>query len=252
MRKELNRLYTVENKTIREVGKILGIAEQTVFQRIQRLGIVSTPYLKKGYSAKRREDIIIPKSYSPDLAEFFGIMLGDGNLSFYQVIVTLGTKEYAYAEYIVRLMKGLFGVAPKIGIRKTGYKNVYVGSVALSHWLKDEGLVYNKVRAQVSVPEWIFEKSQYLERLVRGFFDTDGSVYRLRFGVQISFTNRSLPLLKGIHRACKFLDYHPSHISGFRFYITKRPEIIRFFQEIQPKNPKHGERFEWIMNELGR
>ena len=38
-RKVLERLYVKENKTIREIGVILGIREQGVFRRMQKLGI---------------------------------------------------------------------------------------------------------------------------------------------------------------------------------------------------------------------
>lgn len=47
---ELHRLYIKEGKTIGEVDKILGIAEQTVFQRLQLFNIPSKKfYLKLMY-----------------------------------------------------------------------------------------------------------------------------------------------------------------------------------------------------------
>src|SRR3989344_419726 len=100
---ELCYWYVKKNKTIAEVGRILGISDKTVFQRLMRLGIPSTPERKATYVAKPRNDIRIPTKYSEKLAEFFGIMLGDGKLSYYQVIVTLGSKELNYAEYVSAL-----------------------------------------------------------------------------------------------------------------------------------------------------
>jgi len=123
---ELHRLYVVENKTIREVGALLGLAEQTVFQRLQRLGIPSTPERKQIYAARLRDDIVIPRRKTPQLAEFMGIMLGDGRVALYQIIVTLGTKEVEYVHYVARLMQTLFGVVPSIAIRNTGYRDIYI------------------------------------------------------------------------------------------------------------------------------
>ena len=40
-RKELYSLYSVQNKTIDEIGSIVGIAESTVFDRLVRLRIPS-------------------------------------------------------------------------------------------------------------------------------------------------------------------------------------------------------------------
>lgn len=248
---ELRRLYVVENKTIAEIGHILGIAEQTVFQRMQRLGIASTPERKATYIARRRDDIVIPKRYTAKLAEFFGIMLGDGRLSPpYQIVVTLGTKELSYAQYIVGLISGMFGAKPKIGIRNDGYKDIYLGSTELVSWLHREGLVHNKVLYQVGVPKWVFRKREFMERFLRGFFDTDGSVYRLRFGVQVSFNNKSRPLLQAVHRMLQILGYRSSEISGFKIYLTKKLDVIRFFREVQPANPKHQQRFKAFANQI--
>lgn len=242
-RKELYDLYVSQNKTLNEVAKVLKIKPQTVFARLKRLGIATCPERKKNYR-NQRSDIIIPKTYSSDLAEFFGIMFGDGSLSHFQVMVTLGTKEMSYAKYVAKLMKKIFGASAKISIRKNGSKDVYIGSVELTNWLQKEGLVFNKVKRQVDVPAWIFSKKTYTERFLRGFFDTDGSIYKLRFGVQISLTNRSLPILRSLHKMLKKLLYNPSEISSYKIYVTKRQEVVRFFKEISPANRKHWQRFE--------
>lgn len=234
---DLKRFYVTEGKTISQVGKILGIAESTVFQRLKYFGIPSNP------AFKFRQDVVIPSSYTPELAEFFGVMLGDGKLSHFQVAVTLGTKEMAYAVYVVNLIASIFNARPKIGIRKTRHKDVYLGSVAITKWLVKEGLVYNKVLAQVDVPRWIFKNKMYMRRFLTGFFDTDGSVYRLRWGVQVAFNNTSIPLLKSTRDMLVYLGYSPSKVSGYKVYLTKKEDVQRFFEEIQPQNPKHQERF---------
>lgn len=235
---ELKQLYVKEGKTIKKVGEVLGIAEQTVFSRLKRFGIPSNP------AFKRRQDVIIPNKYTNELAEFFGIMLGDGKLSHFQIAVNLGTKEMAYAEYIAELIYKIFNAKPKIAFRKTGHKDVYLGSVAITGWLKKEGLVYNKVLSQVDVPKWIMKDSVFMQRFLRGFFDTDGSVYKLRWGIQVEFTNKSVPLLKSVRNMLIYLGYTPSRVSGPKVYLTRKLDVSRFFREIEPKNPKHQLRFE--------
>lgn len=239
---ELYFLYVEKNKSIGEISGILQIASQTVFQRLKRLGIATSPERKRGY-LHMRSDIKIPIRYTKELAEFFGIMLGDGSLSHFQVMVTLGAKEGAYTEYVCSLMEKVFKAKPKIVIRKKGYKDVYLGSVKLSSWLLKEGLVYNKVRSQVGVPAWVFQDNDFMKAFIRGFFDTDGSVYRLKYGVQISLTNKSLPLLFSLQEMLHRLQYKPSQVSSGKVYITNRLEIVRFFKEVRPKNNKHVVRF---------
>jgi len=241
-RSELKNLYIKENKTIGEIAVILGISEPTVFLRLKRLGIKTQPHLKENYIRKPKY-IEIPKKYSSDMAEFFGIMFGDGHVSHFQVQVNLGTKEMSYAEYVQSLIAKIFKTNPKIATRASGYHDVYLGSTQVTSWLFKEGLVSNKVKSQVDIPPWIFTEPIFMESFLRGFFDTDGSVYKLRFGIQISLTNHSFPILISLHKMLFTLGYSPSKISADRIYITKVKDLKRFFEEIQPKNPKHLERF---------
>lgn len=237
----MGRLYVDENKSIKEIAQILGIAESSVYERLRRLGIQTTPERKARY-CNRRSDVHLPDE-SIKLAEFMGIMLGDGHVSHFQTIVTLGTKELAYVEYVQVLMRQLFGVQAKISVKKTGHRDVYIGSTLVTKWLKKQGLVENKVREQVDVPEWIATKREYLGAFVRGFFDTDGSVYALRFGIQLSFTNHSRPLLYSLHHMLLALGYRPSAVGKHNFYLTRRSDVERFFREIRPANTKHQKRY---------
>ncbi len=250
-RDELAELYIAQNKTIGEIGKILCLNPSSVYDRLKRLGIPSSPERKIHY-LNQRLDVKIPATYSDDLAEFFGIMLGDGHLAHFQVCVTLGKKELSYAKYVANIMAKIFGPLPGMSLDANKDRTVYLGSVAVSSWLASEGLVSNKIRMQVGVPLWIFTEPSYMRRFVRGFFDTDGSVYRLKFGVQISFTNYAKPLLASLQVMLRQLGYRVSEISGHRFYITRIPDIARFLTEIGTCNQKHADRFEKFLNEQAK
>lgn len=239
---ELNNLYVIQNKAIGEISKILHLAESTVYDRLLRLDIKPNPSIKKNYN--HTSPATIPCIHTRCLAEFFGIMLGDGCLTPSQITITLGNKELDYVYYISRLITKLFNIVPKIHIRPKGYYVIYFGSVKVVKWLQSNGLVFNKVKDQVKVPEWIFKKNFLMEGFLKGFFDTDGSVYKLRFGVQLAFTNRSLPLLNGIRYALDTLRYNPSKISGFRVYLTKKRYVLKYLRRISPANIKHRQRFE--------
>lgn len=242
-RDELQNLYVRQNKPLGKVAITLRISEATVFQRLRRLGIPTQRYLKSGYNNKRA-DTYVPSAYSPELAELFGVLLGDGHISHFQVMVTLGSKEVSYARHVKTLLDRVFGGAPRIAVLKKGYRVVYLGSVAATAWLMREGCVRNKVSAQVDAPRWIFKKETYITAFLRGFFDTDGSVYKLRYGTQISLTNKSLPLLCSLQRMLRKLGYTPSAVSAYRVYLTRYSEVRRFFREIQPANAKHKRRYQ--------
>jgi intein/homing endonuclease len=239
---QMNRDYIIKNMTIAEIGASLNISEKTVFKRLKILGIPGCRINKENYSNKRK-NITLPKKHSGALAEFFGILLGDGHLSKYQTMVTLGTKEDSYVQYVSRHFEKICGVPGTIGTRGNGYHDVYVGSIFLTNWLFSQGLVKHKVQSQVRVPEWIEQNPLFSKRFLRGFFDTDGSVYALRHGIQISFTNYSLPILESLQKMLIALEYSPSAVSCHKVYLTKQKDVIRFFSEIRPMNSKHTERF---------
>lgn len=232
-KKELFRLYVEQNKTIKETGKIQGISEQTVYSRLKRLGIKTIPHLKEGYTNKRKLGNVI---YSEGLAEFIGIMWGDGHISKEQVFIYLGTKERKYADRIQLLFRNIFGEDLRLFMREGKYIILYIGFVELIVFLKKMGLVEDKVKYQVGVPSWILNKEKFMRGFIRGFFDTDGSIYKLRWGNQISFTNKSFNLLEGTHVILKKLGFSPSKISGFSVYLTRRQDLLKFYKEIGSSN----------------
>lgn len=241
-RGELEELYVKDNRSIGEIAEILHLSQSTVYDRLLRLEIKPERSRKEGFNNKRA-DVLIPKKYSKDLSEFLGLLLGDGHLSSTQVVVTLGNKEVSYVGHVAKLIEKLFSIEPKLTRSARGYYVVYFGSTEVVRWLLSMGLAFNKVKSQVDVPSWIFSDEDYMGSFLRGFFDTDGSIYKLRFGIQLAFTNRSLPMLRSVRRCLSLLGYHPSDMSYFRVYLTRQGDIIRFFQAVSPANAKHKDRF---------
>lgn len=241
-RGELHELYVKQNLTIREIGNKIGISDTSVYDRLIRLGIETIRSHKLKYN-NRRTDVSLPVDRTVELAEFIGIMLGDGHVSPTQVTVTLGKKD-RYAPYVTQIMKRLFGVDPRSTFSKDGDQTVYIGSTVVVRWLLAMGLVRNKVREQVGIPLWIFETAEFMQAALRGLFDTDGSVYKLASNnLQISFTNHSEPLLDAVRLMLQKLKFCPSRISTGRIYLTRQQDCARFFEQIGFKNLKHRDRF---------
>lgn len=255
LKDKLYKLYVVNNLTMYEISNKLGISAPMVYKRLKQFNIPALRHLKRGYNNTVRK-VIVPSHYNEDIAEFFGIMIGDGHISPNQVIVTLGSKESEYVNYVSDLMEKIFQTRPSIFTRPSEdrsnkYRNVYFGSVPSVKWLIKEGLVHDKVKSQVDIPKWIFSNDEYMKNFLRGFFDTDGSVYKLRYGIQISFTNFSVPLLKSLQMMLIKLGYTPSRISVNKVYLTRVVDVQRFFGEIIPANPKHQKRFLDFIKSVG-
>ena len=245
---ELHELYTVRNLSISEVAKVLGISGATVYDRLLRLNIKPEPDKKQRYLNKK--EIKLPK-YSAELAELVGILLGDGHISKTKVIVTLGSKEKGYVNYVKRLFHRIFNQPANISVRKKGYYDVYFGSVDVVRFFRKMGLVENKVLSQVGIPSWTSETDQYRRPLLRGLFDTDGSIYKIRFGYQISFRNRSRPLLEEARNMLIRMNFSPSRISSNSVYLTRKSDLNKFNREIGSYNPSKVRRLKaWVGTEV--
>jgi len=198
------------------------------------------------------------------LAEFITIMLGDGNLyeRLYRIQISFnGEEEKRYIEYVKKLMKTIFDLAPKEywekdkkganGLEKNMY--LYINNKSAFFELISNGLVAgNKVKHQVSVPKWILENKNFIIKGLRGLLDTDGSisVLKKKKTLLIDFTNASLPLAQCFKDMCEKLTIKTSpkivkrvwknpssgNVStSYKVFIASKHEICKFLYIIKPK-----------------
>ena len=198
-----------------------------------------------------RKTIVKPKR-SSSLAEFIGIVLGDGGVTDRQVTITLNAvTDREYADFVVRVVSQLFGLTPSRRTRENACV-IVMSRVELVEFLQNHGVVQgNKVRHQVDVPSWILEGPCYVKACLRGLMDTDGSVYSSHHTIGgtkykhvcICFTNYSKPLLASVHRMLSELGYHPTRARN-RVFLYRQQDIHRYFKEVGTQNPKHLRRYQ--------
>ena len=187
-----------------------------------------------------------------DLAEFIGIILGDGSITKRQVIITLNRrddKEYAY--YVSSLITKLFGVAPSF-YKQGSVWDLTVSRTELVKFLVENGLsVGNKVRQQVSVPEWVKKNDILSKHCIRGLIDTDGCFYidkhphknKVYYSCGINFTNRSIPLLEFVKNKLQELKFNARKGNKYSICLSKSEEVSRYFKEIGSSNQKHFNKY---------
>jgi len=201
------------------------------------------------------KSIKIPKK-DENLAEFVGLMLGDGNIysnkkrGVYQIKVTNNSvtdKEYIY-NFVKPLIENLFGVNTYINFEKNRKGvNIRAGSMNLIKFLYSIGLKPgNKIKNNLDIPNWIKTKNNLLIPCIRGLFDTDGTVYyqtRQRKNLVIGFKNSNKLLLKTVRESLIKLKFHPTKIIINAIFITRRAEVKQFNEKISFNNPKHKMKF---------
>ena len=220
--------------------------------------------------------INIPKK-DEKLAEFVGIVLGDGNIHEYKgfyngrVIETNAiriagdsNKDKEYLEsYVASLGKELFGLKACFYKQKDA-NTLYIifNGKQIIEFMIHIGLKSgNKIKSQVTIPEWIWESEECLKACIRGLIDTDGSVYELLPywpGLfQLTFENRNITLLRDTRKAFLKLGYNISKICGNRtehgtkIYLTRKNDIAKFYKEINFSNPKHKQKLDALYSPVG-
>jgi hypothetical protein len=199
---------------------------------------------------------IIRAAKSSELAEFIGIMLGDGGIWQYQATVTLNLQEERqYALFVAELAKTLFGIEATFTERpEHGAIVVVFSAVALVRYLIELGLVEgNKVEQQCGVPAWIFENNEFIRACARGMMDTDGCVYHHAYTirgkeykyVKMTYAGRSMPMMEGLKEMLHRLGYEPGDVRQPGYLSISSDSAVRRYYEhdIGTHNPYHWRRY---------
>ncbi len=197
-----------------------------------------------------RKPVLLPK-HSAELAEFFGVMMGDGGINNpWQAKITLNAvKDKNYCEYLTKLIENLFGITPVV--RKQKYKKavvIYIDSVTIVDFLVNNGLIRgNKLMNGLRIPLWILGNKSYEIACIRGLMDTDGCLFIHRHTVSgkkynnlgLCFCSFSVDL---IHQAANILRGHEiiPHISnwGRDIYLYKADAVIKYLKIFGTSNDR--------------
>lgn len=212
---------------------------QMAMEKLRKRGIVP---LVKNYE--------LPKDFNDNLAEFVGIMLGDGGMTYGQCTITLNSiKDIEYSQFIISLSHKLFGERPKIFMRKNeNTMIIYYNGVSLVRYLVSIGLkTGNKLKQQVGVPEWVVNSKSYKIACLRGLMDTDGGVFLHKYTVKrkiygykkICFSNRSMPLLKFVKQTLEEIGYAPrliDNVENKKVWLYNIQEVDRYLNEVGTHN----------------
>lgn len=204
------------------------------------------------------KDIKIPEK-SEELAELWGILLGDGNIQrkssykigVYNIKVTghsILDRDYLI-NFVKPLIEKLFNVRVRVYKSKNCKAiNIVADGRKLVDFFEENGFkAGDKIRNQVKIPDWIKENPKFLAVCLRGLYDTDGCFYRLtnQNSYQIHFKNHNKSLLDDLHKGLIKLGIKPSKIiCNESIVITKKTEIEKFYKSIGFHNSKHLNKIE--------
>ncbi|MFH0937072.1 MAG: hypothetical protein V1808_02170 [Candidatus Daviesbacteria bacterium] len=212
------------------------------------------PELWKKYT----KDILYPEE-SEELAEFIGIMLGDGGMTHFQCVIYLNSEtDREYVEYVCHLIKKLFGLKASIyESKKDKVLRISIAGVNLVKYLTLKGLkLGNKVRLQVAVPSWVQARTEYTKACIRGLIDTDGSFFIHKYRVKgqeysyprINFTSKSKPIINFAYEGLINLDFNPKKSGENQICLYSQKEVRKYLEVIGANNIKNA--INWFLGRV--
>ncbi|MDO8594719.1 MAG: LAGLIDADG family homing endonuclease [bacterium] len=196
---------------------------------------------------------------SSELAEFIGIVLGDGGISKTQICITLHSiDDRAYSNYVEKLIKRLFNVtAGRHKYKNALAESLFISRTELVKWFgKVHGLkIGSKVRQQADVPTWTKNDTAFSKACVRGLVDTDGSVFLHKYKVagkmyeykKLSFTNASRPLIFFVYETLSKLGLRARLAwkdgEEREVRLDSKSDMKKYFDLIGTHNPKFLKRW---------
>ena len=207
--------------------------------------------LRPGLSHPKHVSLPTPSEL---LAEFFGIMIGDGGMSRNQIMITLHSEDdLEYSKFVSGMILELFGVSPGVTFRKNAKAlTLFVSRVNLVRYLATLGLkIGDKLKQNLDIPNWITDTDQYAIKCIRGLFDTDGCTFTHSYIVngkryaykKVSFTSASENLISSVYQILRNFGFNP-RVNKFReVRLESQADVKRYFELVNSSNPKHLKKY---------
>lgn len=169
---------------------------------------------------------------SEDLAEFIGVILGDGNISSFlrteRLIIVGNTNNMGFIKHYNNLTFKIFNKKPTIS--KIKDTNAIRISLYQKFIAKRLGIpTGNRYKYQFILPKWISKKRVYMIKLLKGLFEAEGSlsIHKKTYTYNFQFKNINQSLLRTVTNGLIYLGYNPEvRIDSIR--LRKRKEVDSF------------------------
>jgi intein-encoded DNA endonuclease-like protein len=244
---EINRLYNVEHKTIKEIAEMFGYTYEGMRKWMIRRGLIlrssAESRMIRGSGNVKKVNL----QPSEQLFYVLGVIYGDGNYrkngDTYRVELRVTSKAFAksFEENLRQI-----GLKPCTWVEKRSERNpswsdlytVSACSARLCKWLKEKSYddIWNIMQTN----------TEYVKAFLRGFYESEGCLHlRKEGGIRVSVSNTKKELIDLVARAVEHLGFKYSittykderYTNGvcYRLEILgRRPEKERFIKLINP------------------
>ncbi len=185
------------------------------------------------FAAWRRDHVIAYPSFPRNgmLAEFIGVVLGDGHIQQFprteRLIIVGDARKMDFINRYAAITKVLFRKTPMIG--KVAASNAVRISIYQKFISERLGIPSgNRKNFPYRMPEWIRARRAYTIRFLRGLYEAEGylCVHLPTCTHNFGFSNFNQHLLGIVARALRELEFHPE-IRHNAIRVRRKSEVER-------------------------
>lgn len=175
-------------------------------------------------------------SLSQELAEYIGVVLGDGHIERFsrteRIIICGNANNPGFIRHYSDLTKKLFNKKPVV--KRSSKANVIRISLYQKEISSRLGIPSgNRKYLDFKVPEWIWKEELFVTGFLRGLFEAEGSlsIHIPSCTYNFQFSNRNQSLLNAVIKGLQVLGYHPE-IRKIYVRLRKKREVEDFRERI--------------------
>jgi len=195
-----------------------------------------------------------------EMAEFCGVIMGDGNLwsngRKYEVTITGSPKDRNYSDGIAQYARRC--IKPNVYYRQRGRGlRLTIYSKEFYHFLtKRLGIKGGRGKCECTIPKDIAKSRALKFAFIRGFFDTDGSIFTsMKKGVEryptMEITNENISLLLQIRDILEAEGFRTtvrkSNTNTFKIAIHGNAMVKRWSELIASSHPRKMAKMESVI-----
>lgn len=192
-----------------------------------------------------RKSANIPK-LDASLAEVLGALAGDGHFSgiSHEISVTCSSEfDREYISYLKILFERKLGMSFRISLHGSAIRLKTYSRELASILHKEYGCPIGKKKGNLKIPKVFENNLELMKAYIRGLFDTDGSIYlRRKKDMVVEIINVDLPYLESLKVVLNKMGF-VCGISRKNLYFYRKDMVKKFFDEIEPANPKHLKKY---------
>ena len=184
-------------------------------QRMKALGVIKASYP------------LLPKT--EELAEFIGVILGDGNISKFpraeRLIISAHSTNRGFVNRYVGITRRVLGKEPTVtNVRGANCTRISVYEKYLSKRL--EIPAGSRQYKLIRFPGWIRRSDKFVQACLRGLYEAEGSFsyHPATYTHKAHFSNTNPSLLNFVYMSLKRSGFHPLR-EHKRITLSRRDEV---------------------------